>query len=118
MGLISRVSSRTYRKKKSMSSSKKKVSFQKGERIVLSERSLRDPLSLDSDAPQHIPVRISNSNKTSQDKSYEKFLGIEFDDDTDYLQFMKSNPEENETSQPGFMSIEDVHNMQLGKDLM
>lgn len=100
------------------SSSKKRVSFQKGERIVLSERSLRDPLSLDAEAPQHVPIKLPSKAKTGQEKSYEKFLGIEFDDDTDYLQFMKSNPEENEAEQPGFMTIEDVHNMQLGKDLM
>lgn len=104
----------------SSSNKKHRVSFQKGERIVLSERSLRDPKSLDSEAPQHVPIKLPSktASKTGQEKSYEKFLGIEFDDDTDYLQFMKSNPEEEETEQPGFMTIEEVHNMQLGKDLM
>jgi len=99
----------------------KRVSFQKGERIVLSERSLRDPESLDNEASKHVPIdldQITTKKKTAKEKSYEKFLGVEFDDDTDYLQFMKANPDEVEQEQPGFMTIEDVHNMQLGKDIM
>lgn len=108
-------------KQQSSTSKSKRVSFQKGERIVLSERSLRDPLSLDTEASQHVPIdldQITTKKKTAKEKSYEKFLGVEFDDDTDYLQFMKANPEEVEQEQPGFMTIEDVHNMQLGKDIM
>jgi protein LTV1 len=108
-------------KQQSSTSKSKRVSFQKGERIVLSERSLRDPLSLDTEASQHVPIdldQITTKKKTAKEKSYEKFLGVEFDDDTDYLQFMKANPDEVEQEQPGFMTIEDVHNMQLGKDIM
>jgi len=108
-------------KPQSSTSKSKRVSFQKGERIVLSERSLRDPVSLDNEASQHVPIdldQITTKKKTAKEKSYEKFLGVEFDDDTDYLQFMKANPDEIEKEQPGFMTIEDVHNMQLGKDIM
>lgn len=105
--------------KSQSSTTKKRVSFQKGERIVLSERSIRDPLSLDPEAPQHVPIR-QTKQKTSQERSYEKYLGIEFDDDTDYLRYTKVNPEAdlNDNDQAGFMTQEEVHNMQLGKDLM
>merc|ERR1712018_287018 len=101
MGLISRVSSRTYRQHKKMP---KKFDKKKSVKFVLSERSQLDPLRFDNDAEQTVLVPV-DSTKTENifdekddqvRKSMQRYYGIAFDDDNDYMSFMKANTDEDE----------------------
>jgi len=100
----------------------KKVKFVPGEKFVLTERSHRDALRLDDEAPQKVfvPYNEASGSKgsTSQaQKSYQRFLGIEFDDDTDYLKYMKANPDGPVDDEDGFMTKDEIYDGYLGQDL-
>ena len=93
---------------------KKNVKFVPGEKFVLTERSHRDALRLDDEAPQKVfvPYNEASGSKgsTSQaQKSYQRFLGVEFEDDTDYLKCMKANPDNPNDEFDGLMSKDEIY---------
>jgi len=92
-------------------------------KFVLSDRSQLDPLRFDSEADQNVLVpqsetKIRFDEKDEQvRKSMQRYYGIEFDDDDDYMSFMKANPDEIEENQEGFLTKEQLYNQYLGTDL-
>ena len=92
-------------------------------KFVLSDRSQLDPLRFDSEADQNVLVpqsetKIRFDEKDEQvRKSMQRYYGIEFDDDDDYMSFMKANPDEIEENQEGFLTKEQLYNQYLGTDI-
>lgn len=92
-------------------------------KFVLSDRSQLDPLRFDDEVDQNVLVPQSetkvNFNEKDEQirKSMQRYYGVEFDDDDDYMSFMKANPDGDETAQEGFLTKEQLYNQYLGTDI-